>query len=259
MLTLEDKIDMNAAVRRIFPHAVDAKLFTARVAEVISADGIKSNKVLLGFSTCPDEINRVVTAFHAHYGAKQFPLGGLTGIPFTGETGFRAYAHHVAVHGGALLVLYGPHIGISDDGAPGKVIREGQEDESTTCGAAMAFLEKIQSAAKKSRQYSPSARPLDMQQAAFEMLMLPFSERIVSAEEPAVELTNLNYEVINMQIHQILESVIQGIHSPIYLAGGIMINTSPGNTQYFEPRHFQKFEHGNMKDLIAKVDQWHRK
>lgn len=252
---LEDKINMKAAVRRMFPNAIDAKMLTAKVARVISADGIKSNKVLLGFSTCPDEINRVVTAFHAHYGAKQFPLGGLTGIPFTGEAGFRAYAHHCADYGGALLVLYGPHIGISETGAPGKVVREGQEDESATCGAAMAFLEKIQSAAKESRQYSPSARPLDMQQATFEMLMLPFSERIVSAEKPAVVLTNLNYEVINRQIHQIFESVGKGIHAPVYLVGGIMINTSPGNTQYFEPRHFQKFENGDMKDLIAKIGQ----
>eukprot|EP00954_Amorphochlora_amoebiformis_P020003 1336131-Amorphochlora_amoeboformis.AAC.1 len=51
---------------------------------------------LMAVSSCPDEINRTMDSFNDYWG-DSFHLGGLAGIPFTGKTGFGAYAAHVPV------------------------------------------------------------------------------------------------------------------------------------------------------------------
>ena len=48
----------------------------------------------------------------------EFNLGGLAGLPFTGKTGFGAFAAHVPKDG-HIFIVYAPHVGISRDGAIG--------------------------------------------------------------------------------------------------------------------------------------------
>ena len=62
-----------------------------------------------------------------------FPLGGIGGAPFVGKTGFGAFSGHVPDNGNVIL-LFGPHIGISKDGQLGKYLRNGQSCKSTACG-----------------------------------------------------------------------------------------------------------------------------
>merc|ERR1719454_1111744 len=92
---------------------------------------------IFGTSICPDEINTMQGSLAAimkrHWG-KCFPMGGISGIPFAGKTGFVAFSHHVPDDGN-VMVMFGPHVGISDDGTIGKFVRRGQKKQSTACGA----------------------------------------------------------------------------------------------------------------------------
>ena len=71
-----------------------------------------------------------------------FPLAGLAGFPFTGKTGWGAFSHHVPKDG-HIMVLYAPHVGVDCNGKVGSISREGQENASSACGAAIGALAAI--------------------------------------------------------------------------------------------------------------------
>src|SRR6478752_879279 len=75
--------------------------------------GILPNQILLGASTCVDDIIYTKN-FHTHPEIKgPFHLGGLAGLPFTGISGLEAFAHHIP-NSGTMLLLIEPHVGISE-------------------------------------------------------------------------------------------------------------------------------------------------
>lgn len=89
-------------------------------------------------------------------GAGAFQLGGLGGLPFVGTSGMTAFYHHVPHHHsnlatttatttarGKLVILFGPHVGISERGNVGKILRPGMQEETASCGAAVAAYEAI--------------------------------------------------------------------------------------------------------------------
>merc|ERR1711939_122489 len=52
-----------------------------------------------------------------------FPLGGISGVPFVGKTGFKAFSQH-APDGGNIFLMYGPHISVDKDGRIGQYTRQ---------------------------------------------------------------------------------------------------------------------------------------
>jgi hypothetical protein len=86
-----------------------------------------------------------------------FHLGGLAGVPFVGISGFKAMLGHVPTRGKVVLV-FGPHIGIDDSGAVGKVLRKGQDDKLTSsCGAVVGASKVLASRALTPRVLVPEA------------------------------------------------------------------------------------------------------
>ena len=103
-------------------------------------EGSRRDNTLFACSVCPDEINHYGNSLNERLGRltkRTFYLGGLTGIPFTGKVGFNAFAGHVPTEGN-LVILFAPHIGVTEDGIFGKFDREGQHDHDNACGAAIA-------------------------------------------------------------------------------------------------------------------------
>ena len=78
--------------------------------------GLTAENTIYGQSICPDEINNekgdLATLMADHWG-ECFPMGGIGGAPFVGKTGFGAFSHHVP-DDGHIIILFGPHIAISD-------------------------------------------------------------------------------------------------------------------------------------------------
>ena len=73
-----------------------------------------------------------------------FPLSGLAGMPFTGKTGWGAFSSHCPKDGN-IIILFAPHVGISDQGTVGKIVRRGQSEASSACGAAIGALSAVKS------------------------------------------------------------------------------------------------------------------
>ena len=129
-------------VKKEFPNAKDAKDTSIHYLGKMQLEhGIDISKVLMATSVCSDDINiPSTTFFNVLFGP--FIMGGLGGIPFTGQTGMTAYAHHMP-DGGSAFIFYGPHIGVTVDGDLGKMYRPRQEDTGNSCGALMLALSRF--------------------------------------------------------------------------------------------------------------------
>ena len=92
---------------------------------------------ILAESSCPDEANHnnyiddISNRLNFELG-EVFNLGGLGGVPFVGRGGWNTLAAHVPQDGN-VFVLFAPHIGISENGVLGKVLRPGQYTETDSC------------------------------------------------------------------------------------------------------------------------------
>ncbi len=242
-------------IKNNFPNACEGQKLTVDVVDLLPRElGMTPKNTLVGFCTCPDEINREVTNFSSYYGPKQFPLGGLAGYPFTGKTGFGAFSHHAPNNGkeGNIIIIYGPHLGINEKGELGKVLRDNQSHESSSCGAAIAFLNKYRHAKAQNIQYDVKEDPLDPQQCALEKKLLPSAKKITEAEDPMKELVEVNYQLIDKAVSEIVSDLANNFKGKIVLIGGVMINTSPTTPDYFDLRRIEMHYEGKVKTLKLK-------
>lgn len=111
----EERLRNDAMVRNYFPGAMrnnDTIKAAVRLAESLN---MTQENTLFSYSICPDEINHndgeLANILHNHFGPP-FSLGGLGGIPFSGKTGFGAYASHVPDNGN-IFVLFAPHCAVA--------------------------------------------------------------------------------------------------------------------------------------------------
>lgn len=208
-------------IRSHYPEAVPADVFSLSLYQLVQARfGIQPGQVLSAHSFCSDEINAVQFPQEARASYGPFQLGGLDGFPFAGLTGLNAFAHHV-MEQGALAITFGPHIGITANGEVGLVERVGQSNASTCCGAASAALSKLQSGSINSGEVSE----LDYQQNTLEQLLLRAGERVLGAESPIREATEVVFEASHARLKELLE-LAQPTAKHTIIVGLIVINST---------------------------------
>lgn len=204
------------------------------------------SKMLFATSICSDDIN-VSTDFRRVLN-RPFTMGGLGGLPYTGFTGMVAYGHHIP-DGGDAFIFYGPHIGITDDGMLGKMMRPGQQNVSNSCGALVLALERIK---REDDVYIPINDEFDYQQVLLERTVMPFKQRILDATNPIKEITEVTYENIDKRIHYLVKKAKDEFHCDrVFLLGGIIINTSQGISDYVDIRNFEMLEVKNLSPYRA--------
>ncbi|WP_218134051.1 hypothetical protein [Tenacibaculum sp. MAR_2009_124] len=194
---------------------------------------IDISKVLMATSVCSDDINvPSTTFFNVLFGP--FIMGGLGGIPFVGQTGMTAFAHHIPDDGSA-FIFYGPHIGITPEGHLGKMYRPRQEEMGNSCGALMLALSRL-----KNDDYTPTINDDDYQQMKLEESLLPYREEILNHDNQQKAITEATYKIIDQKIHEHIKSCKDEFHvDRITLLGGIVINTDYGLDDYFDVRNFE--------------------
>lgn len=221
-------------VKSYFPNAKDAKDTSIHYLGKMQIEhGLDISKVLMATSVCSDDINiPSTTFFNVLFGP--FIMGGLGGLPFAGQTGMTAFAHHIPDEGSA-FIFYGPHIGITLDGDLGKMYRPRQEETGNSCGALMLALSRIQD-----ESYKPVSNADDYQQMKLEESLLPYRDKILDDEHQAKAITEATYEIINQKIHEYIKTCKDEFHvEKVTLLGGIIINTDYGLDDYFDPRNFK--------------------
>jgi hypothetical protein len=202
--------------------------------------GVELAQVLLATSICADDIVWVSDAdgnVETHHATREllgpFELGGLAGLPFTGLTGMTAYAHHIPDHGAACIV-YGPHIGMSESGELGRVLRPGQHAESAACGALALAVRHFQS----SPDYEPTLDEDDSQETLLELRLRPHRAQILAAADPLKAATDLVYESIHQLVHRYVRTVKNQFRCEhIALIGVLIVNTDPKHEDYIDIRH----------------------
>ena len=210
-------------VKSYFPEAMDAKDTSIHYLGKMQLEyDIDISKVLMATSVCSDDINvPSTTFFNVLFGP--FIMGGLGGLPFAGQTGMPAFAHHIPDEGSA-FIFYGPHIGITLDGDLGKMYRPRQEDTGNSCGALMLALSRFQDG-----DYKPVINDDDYQQMKLEESLLPYREEILNSANKEKAITEATYDIIDKKIHEHVKSCKGEFPvDRVTLLGGIIVNTDYG-------------------------------
>lgn len=193
---------------------------------------IETSHIMLADSICSDDVNSIQYPARAHEFLGPFKMGGLDGFPFTGLTGMGAFASHVPDEG-AVFIYYGPHIGVSKNGALGEIHRHGQQKNSGCCGAAKGALKKLLDGAIVEGQITE----MDYQMNTIEQILLRQKARITAAELPLKEATEVIYEAIDDRINELVDKTTYNCKYVI-LVGAILINSDSDMGSFTTTKRF---------------------
>jgi len=229
-------------VRANFPGAISNRDLAGRVVELLGEKGFTPQNTLLATSVCADELARVLEDEFVDIYGTNFNLGGLSGFPFAGNTGWGAMSAHVP-DDGYCLTIHGPHVGITKDGLIGKVERSGIALVDNCCGSAIAASNYLQSITDGSANINPKIQSFsDFQQGAVQELILPFGKRLARAENRMRELPYALYDSQEVMVTDIVNTGKGSIKKGLAVLGGIQINTAPDMLDYFHPLRFDYFD-----------------
>jgi hypothetical protein len=233
------------ALHRSFPGALPGQVVHARIRAALEAKyAFTPENTLFGLSICPDEINNEkgsLADLCREYWGEVFPLGGISGAPFVGKTGFKAFSHHVPDDGN-VLVLFGPHVAISDSGDVGKYLRLGQQHESSACGAVIgAYHAATNSLGKEDEDEFDEA---DMQMAWIKGQLAPHVATIGKQQIPMGALAHQAFEMVKAKINKIVNNDFGSGY--LALVGGIQINVPTPCLDHFLPLTFEVRRKGEV-------------
>jgi len=227
---------MEHFIKKHYPEAREGKVFTKELVDKLTdKHKFDLTKTLLATSVCSDEIIRSATNFREYLSyTHPFNLGGLAGIPFSGLTGFKAFASHIPDNGSA-IILYGPHIGVTENGTVGIVERVGQRQPSTCCGALRASIESL-----SDMDTSTADKDLDYQMSVIEQKIRASREKVKAHAVPLVAATDSMYRFIHERIYKLMEGTKKSFENhEVAMIGGIIINTDHAFQDWFELRNFE--------------------
>ena len=145
-----DSTKFDTSLNTYFPGSITNSEITYRMTKLLRSRGYNEKNTIIGSSLCSDEINDTSSSFVTTLAKKVtslgyggvFNLGGLGGLPFVGTSGFGAFTSHTPKNG-KIIIVFGPHVGVSNDGVVGKVERVGKGSPSTSCGAAVGAYKAL--------------------------------------------------------------------------------------------------------------------
>ncbi|WP_156309406.1 hypothetical protein [Sphingobacterium endophyticum] len=232
-------------VRKFYPNALTTIDTVNKLIDFIEDElNIPASKVMIADSICSDDVNSIqypARATQEFLGP--FKMGGLDGFPFTGLTGMGAFASHVP-DDGAVYIYYGPHIGISKESKIGEILRHGQHNASGCCGAAKGALKKLSDGII----VEGNVTDMDYQMNTIEQILLRQKDRILSAEIPIHEATEVIYEAIDERILELVAATNYNCKYVI-LMGGVMINSDSDVGSFSSAKRFDVI---NLKDNKSK-------
>ena len=227
------KREQLAVIHKWYPKAITTIDSVNKVIDFVEYElDLEPKQVMLADSICSDDVNSIQYPARTQEFLGPFKMGGLDGFPFTGLTGMGAFASHVP-DAGAVFIYYGPHIGITKDGTLGEIHRFGQTKNSSCCGAAKAALRKL-----LNNQITEGAiTELDYQMNIIEQIIFSRKDRVLNADAPLFEATEVIYEAIDKRINELVDMVNYSCKYVI-LVGAILINSDSDMGSFTEIRRF---------------------
>ena len=259
-----------SSLQKFFPGALQSSVIALRVLAALRKRNYRQYNMILGTSLCSDEINTtpeslVTSLANVLVDTKSggvFQLGGLGGIPFVGTSGFNTFVSHCPENG-RLLILFGPHVGISQNGNVGIVEHIGQIKAIPSCAA---VTDAVNAANKQKKDASNS---MDFQQEYVNNKLRARLEGITNGDlvnngdRSIADVTNQMYDVIYELLRSQIDAatVKEGFWtriSEITLLGGVVINRGHGSgtlggQDYFQPLVLKTLKAQGEDDLYAEV------
>jgi len=268
--------------RQYFPASLPNGKVASRVIRTLQARGYNPDNTLLASSLCSDEINDTDLSLFSGLqngltktnSGGVFNLGGLGGVPFVGPSGFGAFFSH-APRDGKIVIVYGPHVGVSADGIVGKVERVGMDKASGACGAALGAYKAIK--AEREKQMTSGLAGTTLEGFPYEATQPDVQEDFIIRDLRArmdleqldgpdqnaliAMVTNKMYDMVS---DLLLREVDGAIKKPgfwdkiteVTLLGGLVINRGnpdgKGNVEdYFKPITFQSLRKAGGSNAVV--------
>jgi hypothetical protein len=256
-----------------FSGAVLSEVWGTYTTQYITDEGIPSTDIVLAEGICSDDVDAAYlpgniggwpTSINSFLGP--FMSGGLAGYPFVGSVGFGAFSSHVATTlDGTLFVTSMPHIGVTEDGRSGRMLRRGKVDSinDNTCGAVWGAINQVVNVLSA----APSQSNVPFNNGNYSFWKL--TDILWSYKSTLTGFTGTSEEIYNKQMifatetirDSAYEYIIDNLPSAttgnttndVYFLSGIFINSdvSTGTTQ---------FESYVVVDKVMKYvfdDQWY--
>ncbi len=222
-----------AIIHKWYPKAITTIDGVNKIIDFVELDlDLEPKQIMLADSICSDDVNSIQYPARTQEFLGPFKMGGLDGFPFTGLTGMGAFASHVP-DAGAVFIYYGPHIGITKDGTIGEIQRLGQSKNSGCCGAAKGALGKL-----INNQIIPgNITEIDYQMNTIEQILYHEKERVLNAQTPLFEATEVIYEAIDKRINELVDKTKYNCKYVI-LAGAVLINSDSDMGSFTQLRRF---------------------
>jgi hypothetical protein len=237
-----------------FSGAVLSEIWGTYTTQYITDEGIPSTDIVLAEGICSDDVDAAYlpnniggwpTSINSFLGP--FMSGGLAGYPFVGSVGFGAFASHVATTlDGTLFVTSMPHIGVTEDGRSGRMLRRGKADSITdnTCGAVAGAIDQVVSVLTEAP--SQSNAPFDNENYSFWKLtdiLWPYKNVLSGFTGTSEEVYNkqmifatetIRNSAYDYIIANLPAAVTANTENDVYFLSGIFINSdvSTGTTQF---------------------------
>jgi len=225
-----EKLDL---IHKWYPKAITTIDSVNKIIDFVETElDLEPKQVMLADSVCSDDVNSIQYPARTQEFLGPFKMGGLDGFPFTGLTGIGAFASHVPDEG-AEINYYGPHIGITKNGTIGEIHRFGQSRNSGCCGAAKGALGKL----TNNQIIAGNVTDLDYQMNIIEQILLNEKARILNAQTPLYEATEVMYESIDIRINELVDKTNYNCKYVI-LVGAILINSDSDMGSFTEVRRF---------------------
>ena len=147
---IQDAFAFESTMRKYFPKALPTSAISTKIRSALAARKFTRYNTLYGTSISPDEINSkpkeslsvVLEEYLSKYSGI-YAMGGLGGLPLQGVRGMEEFLSHCPRRG-KVFILFGPNIGISDNGIVGKIERLGQTRLSECCDPGLNTFQTIQ-------------------------------------------------------------------------------------------------------------------
>ena len=181
-------------------------------------------------------------------------FGGLAGIPFTGDTGFKAFAGHIPDNGHVFIVV-APHIGVTPEGELGKYQRPFQKDETTACRACIGAFKMAQAGI-----CVPAVDSWEFQRdVQFRSIQKLVADRFQDMQKhPSGPMAAVAYTVYEETKTRMLDMIdldmLKG--GKLILLGGLQINMPAPLTDFFLRLHFTLYQKGlELQDLLSTLSE----
>jgi hypothetical protein len=237
-----------------FSGAVLSEVWGTYTTEYITNEGIPSTDIILAEGICSDDVDAAYlpgniggwpTSINSFLGP--FMSGGLAGYPFVGSVGFGAFASHVATTlDGTLFVTSMPHIGVTEDGRSGRMLRRGKADSTTdnTCGAVAGAIDQVVN--QLSEAPNQSNAPFDNENYSFWKLtdiLWPYkstlsaftgTSEVIYNKQMIFATETIRDSAYDYIIANLPAATTGNTENDVYFLSGIFINSdvSSGTTQF---------------------------